>query len=266
MPDSMSPAASALSTLEHRVRVVRWIALVSLVVNTGAVTLALVVVLRATGSPATAALPVKLDELTVSRLNIVEPDGTPRMILASRAKFPGAPVRGKEIARPDRSDVAGLLFVNDEGTENGGLVQNGRLDASGKVVAGLSLTFDRFRQDQVVQVKLDEGGDEVNAGLVINDVPSYKVFPVDELLRLADEAGRMAPAELEAVRRREEERGHLSHRRGYFGIRKGVSQLVLSDPQGRPRLMLSVSERGEPSIALLDETGRPVRSIDANAP
>jgi hypothetical protein len=266
MPDSMSHAASALSTLEHRVRVVRWIALGSLVVNAVAVSLALVVVLRAPGSPATAALPTKLDELTVGRLNIVEPDGTPRMILASRAKFPGEPVRGKELSRPDRRDLAGILFVNDEGTENGGLVQNGRLDASGKVVAGLSLTFDRFRQDQVVQVKLDEDGDEVNAGLVVNDVPSHKVFSIDDLDRLADEIRRMAPAEREAVRKREEERGHMFHRRGYFGIRKGVSELVLSDPQGRPRLTLSVSERGEPSIALLDETGRPMRSIDAHAP
>jgi len=262
----MSPAASALSMLEHRVRVLRWIALGSLVAATGALTLALVVVLRAPGSPATAVLPVKLDELTVGRLNVVEPDGTPRMILASRARFPGAPVRGKEIARPDRRDLAGILFVNDEGTENGGLVQNGRLDASGKVAAGLSLTFDRFRQDQVVQVKLDEDGDEVNGGLVVNDVPSYKVSSIDDLMRLADETGRMAPAEREAVWKREQERGHLSHRRGYFGIRKGVSQLVLSDPQGRPRLTLSVSEHGEPSIALLDETGRLVRSIDAHAP
>lgn len=35
--------------------------------------------------------------------------------------------------------MAGMLFVNDEGTENGGLIQNGRMTADGKVRAGLAL-------------------------------------------------------------------------------------------------------------------------------
>jgi len=78
MQDSMSPAVSALSMLEHRVRVLRWIALGSLVVSAGALTLALVVVLRPPGPPSAAALPVRLDELTVGRLNVVEPDGATR--------------------------------------------------------------------------------------------------------------------------------------------------------------------------------------------
>jgi hypothetical protein len=34
------------------------------------------------------------------------------------------------------------------------------------VVAGLSLTFDRFRQDQMVLLCLDEKGDGTSAGLV----------------------------------------------------------------------------------------------------
>ena len=32
-------------------------------------------------------------------LNVVEPDGTPRMIISSRARFPGSFVRNKEIAQ-----------------------------------------------------------------------------------------------------------------------------------------------------------------------
>jgi hypothetical protein len=98
-----------------------------MLVSGGALTVAIVAIVaawRAAGStqqPA-AGTPGKLDELTVGRLNVVEPDGTPRMIIASRARFPGAFLQGKEIARPDRRDIAGILFVDDEGTENGALL------------------------------------------------------------------------------------------------------------------------------------------------
>lgn len=207
-------------------------------------------------------VPSKLDELTVGRLNVVEPDGTPRMIIASRARFPGSPIKGKEVARPDRRDLAGILFVNDEGTENGGLVQNGQLDKDGKVVAGLSLTFDRFRQDQMVQLRLDENGGNTSAGLVINDQPSYQQISIDEIARMIQ----LPPAERDAELKRHRALGHFGHSRGYFGTRDGSAELALKDPQGRPRLVLSVSPQGEASIALLDEDGRTVRTIGPHTP
>lgn len=211
--------------------------------------------------PVTSVVPKKLDELTVGRLNVAEPDGTLRMIISSRARFPGAFSHGKEIPRPDRRDVAGILFVDDEGTENGGLVQNGMLDASGKVQAGLSLTFDRFRQDQMVQLALDENNDGTSAGMIVNDRPSYKTFSIDDLVQLMDQAQRLSPAERNTVVQHHRALGHLGNRRGYFGTKSGSAQLVLSDPQGRPRLRLTVSDHGEPSIELLDETGHTVRSM-----
>ena len=62
------------------------------------------------------------DQLTVHRINFVEPDGTPRLIISDRAEFPGAFMRGKEYPRPDRRDAAGMLFMNDEASEMGGLI------------------------------------------------------------------------------------------------------------------------------------------------
>jgi hypothetical protein len=267
MSDAASPSASDVALLRRQLRTLRWTALGALVVGGAALALAALVLLRAPASAATtAAGPARFDELTVGRLNIIEPDGTPRMIIASRAKFPGVPIRGKEVAHPNRSDVAGILFVDDEGTENGGLVQTGQLDPTGKVAAALSLTFDRFRQDQVVQLMLDEDGDDVTGGLVLNDLPSYKVFSIEDALRLSTQISGMSKAEQEAIWKQQKAMGHTSRRRGYLGIRKGVSQLVLHDPQGRPRLTLAVSETGEPSLVLLDETGHTVRSIDAHTP
>lgn len=72
------------------------------------------------------------DQITVHRINVVEPDGTLRMVISNRNKLPGIIVRGKEqpFARPQ----AGILFYNDEGSENGGLIFSGRKNEKGEVV------------------------------------------------------------------------------------------------------------------------------------
>src|SRR5262245_65856315 len=84
------------------------------------------------------------DEIDVHRLNVREPDGTLRMVISNHARLPGVIVRGKENPRVDRP-YAGMLFYNDEGTENGGLVFGGHRSPSGEVVdSGVSLSFDRY--------------------------------------------------------------------------------------------------------------------------
>src|SRR5216117_567413 len=84
----------------------------------------------------------RFDEIDVHRLNVREPDGTLRMVISNHARMPGVIVRGKENPPVDRP-YAGMLFYNDEGSENGGLVFGGHRNANGEVVdSGGSLTFD----------------------------------------------------------------------------------------------------------------------------
>ena len=90
------------------------------------------------------------DQLTVHRINFVEPDGTPRLIISDRAEFPGMFMRGKEYPRPDRRDVAGLLFMNDEASEMGGLIWAGLKDQGGKIQNHGHLSFDQHEQDQIL--------------------------------------------------------------------------------------------------------------------
>ena len=59
------------------------------------------------------------DVIQVHRINIIEPDGTLRMVISDRERLPGVIVKGKEFPKVDRPG-AGLLFYNNEGTENGG--------------------------------------------------------------------------------------------------------------------------------------------------
>src|ERR1700729_3358606 len=60
-------------------------------------------------------------EIDVQRINIREPDGTLRMTISNAATAPGLIFKGTEHPFPNRQ-AAGILFFNDEGSENGGLL------------------------------------------------------------------------------------------------------------------------------------------------
>lgn len=169
----------------------------------------------------------KFDEITVQRINIVEPDGTLRMTLSNHDKFPGLIIRGKE--QPFKRPQAGMLFFNDEGTENGGLIFGGRRNEKGEVVdAGGSLTFDRFDANQEVQLMGVYDKEDRIAGLIVSDSPPN-----------AD-----------------------SHRRLFVGRGDdGASSVALMDANGKKRLVLQVTVDGTPSVSFLDAEGKVVRRM-----
>ncbi|MYM85627.1 hypothetical protein GTP91_00375 [Rugamonas sp. FT82W] len=203
------------------------------------------------------------DEITVGRINIVEPDGTKRIIISNKAQFPGDFQQGKEGARPDRRDFAGMLFINEEGTENGGLIQKGSMTADGKISAGLSLTFDRFRQDQTLQLLSDESDAYQATSIKINDVPSFKITSMEDMTRFGAEADKLPAADQRAYWKKLSEEGRLSENRVWLGnIRDKGSMLQLKDAKGRPRLVLRVAADGKAQIQMLDEQGKVLKSID----
>ena len=73
--------------------------------------LAWVVVATAAFQPA--AKPQNLGEITVERINVVDKDGTLRMVISDKDRMHPGVIDGKVIDRP--RPVAGLLFFNDEG-------------------------------------------------------------------------------------------------------------------------------------------------------
>lgn len=203
---------------------------------TGAALIGVAVSLVATARPQ----PKVLD---VERINIREPDGTLRMVIAGRDKFPGSFFKGKEIDRPDRRHAAGLLFLNDEGTENGGLIWAGKM-REGKPDAGASLTFDRYENDQTIQLLQKDGGDRDIAALIISDRPGESLYGLkDGKPNLKDPAEGGAP-------------------RVFVGKSMDrASVMMLQDATGVPRLMLKVDSDGSSSINFLDGKGNVVRTI-----
>ncbi|WP_230409828.1 hypothetical protein [Undibacterium fentianense] len=204
----------------------------------------------------------RFDEITVGRINIVEPDGTKRLVISNRAQFPGDFIQGKERPRPDRRDYAGMLFVNEEGTENGGLIQRGGMGPDGKIVSGLSLTFDRFRQDQTLQLLNHDSANHQLTGIRVNDVPYFKVTSMEDLDRFQVESNNLPAAEQDAYWKKLAEDGRLSAPRIWLGnTRDKGSSLQLKDAKGRTRMMLLVSAAGHAEITMLDENGKVIKTV-----
>ncbi len=180
--------------------------------------------------------------------------GDTEVIDALRFFIVGGLIMGKqEYARPYRPQ-AGMLFFNDEGLENGGLIFNGGL-VNGKPTNGGSLTFDRYHQDQTLQLLSVENGSERFAGLYVNDQPNppaaFNLLP--QIMAMPD-----GPAKQAAF-----ESAHMGGtQRAFLGCGPDkASQLVLRDGQGRKRLVLRVTEGGDATIEFLDAAGKVVRTV-----
>ena len=75
----------------------------------------------------------RIDELTVQRLNVVDANGTLRMVIANKDRMHPGVMDGVTISRP--RPVAGLLFFNDEGDEVGGLTFTGTDDNGRRAIS-----------------------------------------------------------------------------------------------------------------------------------
>src|SRR5215831_8857402 len=154
------------------------------------------------------------DEIQVHRIDVVEPNGTLRMVISNRDRLPGVIVRGKESPPNDRPQ-AGMIFYNDEGSENGGLIFGGRRNEKGEVVdSGGSLSFDKYAGNQIVQFAgVDDKTDQFTG------------------LTVADQS-----------------------RRIWVGrTQDGIASVSLMDGHGKKRIVMQVSADGAPSIVFLDD-------------
>jgi hypothetical protein len=203
-----------------------------------------IVLLSGSGAPQNKA---SFDEIDVKRINVVEPDGTIRLVVSDKAHFPGLIVKGKEYAH-DRQ-TAGLLFFNDEGTENGGLIFGGRKDQGGKVESWGHLSFDQYMGDQVAVLDAGEEEGKRHAGIQFVDEPDIPMSEITAALMLP-------PAQREA-RLNQLFSKDKPEQRAYLGRRSDRSAaLLLKDLQGRDRIVMAVSADGNPSLEFLDDQGQ----------
>lgn len=201
------------------------------------------------------------DEIDVQRINIVEPDGTLRMTISDHARLPDPVIGGKSY--PLRTGTggagAGMIFFNDEGNEDGGLTYTGRKTATG-YTAGAGLTFDQYNQDETVTLSYSDENRARRAGLLIADRPDASIQEFAESAMVF----RNLPNGPERTRRLDAFRAAMRSRglygptpRLYAGKSADRSSIILlSDPQGHPRIRMMVDSLGAPTLDFLDATGK----------
>ena len=201
------------------------------------------------------------DQLTVHRINFVEPDGTPRLIISDRAEFPGMFMRGKEVPRPDRSDVAGLLFMNDEASEMGGLIWSGLKDKDGKIQNHGHLSFDEYEQDQIFVIDSGREDQDKFSEIRIGERGDY---PIQQEIDASVQINKL-PKEQQAAEWKKFFTTHTGDAtRIYLGRSPDKSaSLRIKDDQGRNRIIIRVDAGGNPVIQFLDESGKVSKEIRA---
>jgi hypothetical protein len=117
-------------TLRRELRLLRWYA----ALNT------LIIVVLATAAFRQAA-PQKFEHITVQRLDVVDANGTLRMVISNKDRMHPGQLDGKVIDRP--RPVAGMLFFNEAGDEVGGLTYTGR-EVNGVRQANAGIMFDQL--------------------------------------------------------------------------------------------------------------------------
>lgn len=216
----------------------------------------IVLAVAAFGQPSAAQ---KMDELTVQRLNVVDANGTLRLVLSNQDRMHPGVMDGVTINRP--RPVAGLIFFNDEGDEVGGLAYSGQ-ERDGERRATAQLAFDQLKQDQTVAISYSETNGQRSAGLQVWDRSDTRL---SELIRKLNDANAIAdPAEREKAVKAARATAPPGPRRVFVGKNSDREATVsLADAAGKPRLVLKVDAAGAATIDFLDENGKTIQRLPA---
>lgn len=197
----------------------------------------------------------KFQEIDVERINVVEKDGTLRMVISNKERQHSGMVDGKEQSKRERSP--GMIFFNGVGEECGGLVYQ-----ADKSSAGMVYSVDQYKNDQIMQLQYSQnvGSDkkERSYGLKLWDrsddfqlAAQVKFF--DSLTALKNDAI------LEKESQRLYDAGMLGRERLFVGkTTTGDVGLFIRDEKGKVRIRLYVDKDNKTVMEMLDENGQPV--------
>lgn len=210
----------------------------------------------------------KFEEIDVERINIVEKDGTVRMIITNEGLFPNGKdiVNGKP-TNETRKKRSGMLFYNEDGIECGGFIYDGKKNENGHS-SGLSLTYDQYDGDQVMQLLTQDykEGDKrfVTSGLVFNDRPAKESqIETGRIMRELDELAKKDPKAADEKYQQYVAQGLLG---GAPRVMLGKSRsenngLFLFDDKGMPKAMFYVDKANNAKLDFFDEKGNVIASF-----
>ena len=194
----------------------------------------------------------RFKEIDVERINVIEKTGKLKMVISNdELQHPGI-IDGKSL--PKRKRSAGIIFFNTDGDECGGLIFDGT-----KNEAGLVLSVDKYKNDQIMQLQYNEEGHNGKPvrsyGLKLWDRPdnftlAQQMTAYDSLLKLNNKKA------LNDGLQQLSTKGLLGYDRMFVGKNKDNQVGVfIKDKQGKPRINLYVDDNNQVVMQALNEKG-----------
>lgn len=202
-------------------------------------------------------LPQKFDEITVERINIVEPNGDLKMVISNGDRQHPGMFDGKVLIERKRSP--GIIFFNEEQDEVGGLVYSGNKESG----AGMVLSFDQYKNDQVMQIQYQkESNGRQQYGVNIWDRPEN--FTLPELYYAIDSLKKkgVSGKELIDILTKMNNGKSLAPQRLFTG--KNYNEEVgvfIKDENGKDRINIYIDKNNNPQFKILDKEGKVIKDL-----
>jgi hypothetical protein len=154
---------------------------------------------------------------------------------------------------PKRERPAGMIFFNDEGDEDGGLVYDGDKNS-----ASMTYSFDQYKNDQIMQLQYEQGKTHGNIvrsyGLNLWDRKDE--FTLTKQLTYYDSLKNLKNTNAFNAGVKKLKVAGNTRQRLFVGKNvKGDVGLFLNDANGLPRLNIYINKQNQPVIETLSEKG-----------
>src|SRR5690606_9102857 len=191
----------------------------------------------------------KFDEITVKRINIVEPDGKLTMVISNSEKQHPGMFNGEPIT--ERSRPPGIIFFNEEQDEVGGLIYHGNKDDGAEMV----ISFDQYKNDQVMQLLYQRNDDgKQKYGMNLWDRSEVVTLPV--LIKTMDsleKEGISDPLEIQKILEKINNGNSIAAQRMFTGKNfEDHVGLFIKDEFGKDRIQIYIDENNNPQFLIYD--------------
>lgn len=193
------------------------------------------------------------EEINVERINIIERDGKLRLVISNQKRQHPGMIDGKIMTPRERP--AGMIFFNDDGDENGGLIFDG-----GDKGASMVYSIDQYKNDQIMQLQYQEDkstNERVRSyGFKLWDRSDD--FTLVDLIKLDDSLKQIKDtAVYHATIGKLKAQGVGGTERLFLGETKSKAVgLFIRDSKGRLRIELSMDKNNNIVFQVRDSTGR----------
>ncbi len=154
----------------------------------------------------------------------------------------------------------GLLFMSEEGSEQGGLIWGATQLPDRTIENHGHLSFDQYEENTVFAIDAGQEGKEKFSRIIMEDQGDYPIEEKraanDRIAKLPADKQDAAWGDFFATHRHDIKRLVLER------ARDGSVGLKLRDQNGAVRILLAVQPDGEPTLQFLDESGKVVSEFN----